>query len=210
MPPDHSIEDNRSITPGGMKSGSLWLAVAICGLLIALEWAGHPGREYLRYERAGLEGGELWRLLTGHVVHLGWQHLGLNLAGVALMWVLFAGAYRWWQWLVIGVAAMLCIDAGLYVFSPELEWYVGLSGVLHGVMAAGAVAYWRRGDSLAWVVAGFLLAKLLWEQWAGALPWGEVSAGGAVVVDAHLYGALGGALVASFFRAPRIDQQCQA
>ena len=39
-------------------------------------------------------------------------------------------------------------------------------------------------------------AKLGWEQLAGPLPFTGETAGGPVIVDAHLYGAVGGALAA--------------
>jgi hypothetical protein len=72
---------------------------------------------------------------------------------------------------------------------------VGSSGALHGVLAAGTLAHLRRGDFDGWILAVFLVAKLAYEQWSGALPF----AGGTmpVVTDAHLYGALGGLAAAA-------------
>ncbi len=37
--------------------------------------------------------GQLWRLLTGHFVHLGLEHAALNCLGLVLMWALFARDY---------------------------------------------------------------------------------------------------------------------
>ena len=37
-----------------------------------------------------------------------------------------------------------------------------------------------------------VVAKLAWEQVAGPLPFSEATAGGGVVIAAHLYGAVGG------------------
>ncbi len=170
--------------------------VAFCGLLALLEGLGDAGRAALRYDRSALEHGELWRLITGHLVHLGWAHLGLNLAGLALLWALFARMFSLWRWLTLALFSAIAIDAGFYWLEPQLQWYVGLSGVLHGVLAAGACARWQRRDRDAWILAGFLIVKLLWEQSLGPLPSSEASTGGAVVVDAHLYGALGGAVCA--------------
>jgi rhomboid family GlyGly-CTERM serine protease len=171
--------------------GRMWAPVAICTLLVGLQALGEDGRAWLRLERDGLGEGQLWRLLSGHLVHLGWRHLALNLAGLVLMWALFAREYGWGRWLVILATSAAAVDAGLYWRVPDLRWYVGLSGVLHGVLAAGALAYCRRGEAAGWVVLVFLAAKLIWEQWAGALPASEAAAGGAVIVDAHLFGALG-------------------
>jgi hypothetical protein len=45
-----------------------------------------------------------------------------------------------------------------------------------------------------------LLGKLAWEQFSGPLPGSEGTAGGPVIVDSHLFGALGGALTALTLR----------
>ena len=43
-------------------------------------------------------------------------------------------------------------------------------------------------------ILGVLIAKLAWEQISGPLPGSAATAGVAVIVDAHLYGAAGGIL----------------
>ena len=63
-------------------------------------------------------------------------------------------------------------------------------------MAAGIIAYVRRGDPLGWIMAVLLAAKLGYEQLHGPLPF--AGRGVPVVVDAHLYGALAGVLIAIF------------
>jgi hypothetical protein len=94
------------------------------------------------------------------------------------------------------LASMAAIDAGLWLCDSTVAWYVGSSGVLHGVMAAGTLAQLRRGEATGWVLLAFLAGKLAYEHWVGALP----LAGSVVVVDAHLYGVAGGALAAAFLK----------
>jgi hypothetical protein len=70
---------------------------------------------------------------------------------------------------------------------------VGLSGVLHGLLVAGllhGLMTPRRRESA--VVLALVFAKLAYEQLAGPLPGSAATAGGAVIVDAHLYGAIAG------------------
>jgi rhomboid family GlyGly-CTERM serine protease len=163
-------------------------------VIIALAFAGDPGREALRYQReAVMDQHQYWRLLTGHLVHGGWQHVWLNLAGLALVVSLFRGTYSAWQWCAIALFSVMCIDTGFLLLMPHLQWYVGLSGVLHGLLTAGAVAWWRLEDRrLTLVLWLILLTKLTWEQWHGALPLsGDLN----VIVNAHLYGAIGGAMI---------------
>jgi rhomboid family GlyGly-CTERM serine protease len=189
---------------GTLKSvncdGRLGLALlAACLLLVLPTLAGEPGRLLLRYERTGLAQGEWWRLATAHLVHLDLRHALLNDLGLTLMWALFARNYSPGAWLVLVLGAAAGVDAGLWLADSTVEWYVGSSGVLHGVMAGGALAHVRLGERDGWALVALLALKLAYEQWMGALP----LAGSAGGVDAHLYGVLGGALVAAFLK-PRV------
>jgi rhomboid family GlyGly-CTERM serine protease len=178
----------------------LWMFLGLCAGLALLEAFGDAGRDLLRYERDAIAAGEWWRLLSGHVVHLGWRHLALNVAGLSLMWALFFPDYTPARWGVILLVSALAIDIAFLAIERQIDWYVGLSGALHGVMVAGTVAHVRRRERDAFILAPFLVIKLAWEQLSGAMPYSS-DPGGNVIVDAHLYGALGG-LIASlvFFR----------
>lgn len=127
----------------------------------------------------------------------------LNLMGFALMWALFFPDYSLARWAVILATSLVAIDAGFFFLERNLVWYVGLSGVLHGVMAAGTLAHVRRREPDAWILVPFLIGKLVWEQSMGAMPYSADSAGGPVVVDAHLYGSLGALLAALFLPTRR-------
>jgi rhomboid family GlyGly-CTERM serine protease len=118
-------------------------------------------------------------------------------AGLALMWALFARDYSARGWLLIIGLSILGVDAGLWLLSSTTQWYVGSSGVLHGVLAAGTWAHLRRREADGWVLALLLVGKLVYEQTLGALP---LTSGGAVIVDAHLYGAAAGAVAALLLR----------
>ena len=181
-----------------LNCDGLWglALLATVAALLLLDLTAEHGRILLRYDRAALAGGEAWRLLTAHLVHLDLRHALLNGCGLILMWALFARDYTGWQWLLVVLGAVVAIDAGLWVLDSTVQWYVGSSGALHGIMAAGALAHLRRREPDGWILAGFLAAKLAWEHWVGPLP----LAGGAVVVDAHLYGVIGGAVVAAFLK----------
>jgi len=173
-------------------------------VLVLLGFTGDAGRELLRYERAAVLHGEYWRLITGHFVHGSGQHLLLNAVGLGLIAALFPREYSLRGWLLILASSIATIDLGFVLLEPQLEWYVGLSGVLHGALAAGAVGWWKHESRpLALALTLVLVGKLSWEQWHGALP---LSGDMPVVVDAHLYGALGGALAGALLslhnRAP--------
>jgi rhomboid family GlyGly-CTERM serine protease len=167
----------------------LALLASLAGLLL-LQLGGAASVAKLRYDRGALAAGQLWRLATAHLVHLDLRHALLNGAGLALMWALFARDYRGRQWALILAAAAVAIDLGLWFRDTDVLWYVGASGVLHGVMAAGTLAALRRGERDGFILAAFIIVKLAYEQSGAVLPF----AGSAlpVVVNAHLYGAVGG------------------
>jgi len=177
---------------------SAWIApLGLSGLLLALFLGGAGVTAALRYERALVLAGEWWRLVSGHFVHADVAHLGWNVFGILLVWLLFAREFCLRDWLRILLASTAAIGAGFLLFEPGLDWYVGFSGLLHGCMAAGLFAWLRsERDPLTALVAVLFAAKLAWEHVAGALPFTSASLSLPVVHEAHTYGALGGLVAA--------------
>lgn len=166
--------------------------VVIVAIVILIALVGADAQQILRYQRPSIFAGEVWRLLTAHFVHLGWGHLLMNLAALGLIWGLAGHTLRASAWLVISLASMAGVSAGLLIFSPALEWYVGLSGMLHGLFLAGIMANLAAGHRLEIILLLALCGKVAWEQLYGPLPGSAEFAGGAVIVDAHFYGLVGG------------------
>lgn len=169
-------------------------------LACALQVIGGP--EAWRLERA-LVFVEPWRLVTGHLVHVGWAHLLMNLAGAALVGFLVGHAFTAGQWAWVMLGCVAGIDLGLLAFSPGIAWYAGFSGVLHGLVAAGAVASFARAPGTALALLAGLGVKLALEQQAAGLAGTAQLIGAPVVVDAHLYGALAGLAGALLLRTWR-------
>ncbi len=188
-----SRKDIRDKRNKGFRDAAAPSIITVLTLFGAI--AGDAGRQALRFDRAGLAAGEFWRLLSAHLVHLGYTHTLLNLAGLAAIVLLIRGiGIAWHWWLVVGGCAALAIDAGLYWLQPGLHWYVGLSGVLHGYWAAAAIVLARAGERISGaVVAVLLAAKLAAEFRFGPGALSVALSGGPVVSEAHWYGMLGGA-----------------
>jgi rhomboid family GlyGly-CTERM serine protease len=164
-----------------------WLLLIVISLHVVLA-LGDSVSALLRYDRSAIAAGGWWRLLSAHIVHLDLHHLVLNELGLVLMWSLFAQDYEADEWCAIVLGGALSISCGLWWLSPKVSWYVGASGVLHSVMAAGAARHFARGEWDRWILGLGLIAKLCWEQFGG-------HPAPLVVVDAHLYGALWGFLL---------------
>jgi rhomboid family GlyGly-CTERM serine protease len=177
--------------------------LAIFGISVLLAAGGDELRVLGRYQRDALENGEVWRLVTGHLVHLGLGHLWPNLAALAVIGALFDGVFRNADWWRLFAAGAIAIDLGLYLLDPDVLWYVGLSGVLHGFVAAGALALCLERQTIGFVLALGVGGKLAYEQFVGPVPFTAQSVGGPVVVAAHLYGAAGGTFAEALTRFVR-------
>jgi rhomboid family GlyGly-CTERM serine protease len=175
-----------------------WRApLALAAVLVLMQWFAGPAWESVRFDRQAVLAGELWRLVTAHLIHSGFVHLGWNLAGLALVAWLFGREFRARDWGLILLGSTVAVDLGFLLLEPQLEWYVGFSGVLHGLMAAGLCAWlWRSPDSMTALVAAVFAAKLTWEHFAGPLPFTAGSLDLPVVHQSHSYGAVGGLVAA--------------
>ena len=187
--------------------GNTWLVPAlILGVSVVIAAMGENAAEWLRYDRVWIGQGEFWRLASGHFTHLSWSHLALNGAGLLLVWFLVGSNWSLSAWISIIAITVAVMDIAFWNLNPELYWYVGISGLLHGLLAAGIVARYPDFDAETIVLLLLMLAKICWEQFAGPVPGSEITSGGPVVVDAHLYGAAGGAIAAVMARI-RVKRQ---
>ena len=168
----------------------IWLLLIVM-MLDAMLVLGDSATLGLQYDRAAIAAGGWWRLLTAHAVHLDLHHLLLNELGLVLVWALFAGDFDAVDWLIIVFSAALAISSGLWWLSPAVGWYVGASGILHAMMAAGVARHMVSREWDRWILFGAGLFKLALEQYQHHLGKGAAL----VVVDAHIYGAAAGFLV---------------
>lgn len=151
--------------------------------------------EIFQFDRTDIFNGQIWRVLTGHFVHIGWRHLLLNLGGLALIWALFTGFLSDSQWGGVFLCSSLLISLGLLLFHPDISIYVGLSGVLKGLFVAGSFARIRAKQWEGWILLGLVIFSFSWELFFGSLPGSAEFIGGAVGREAHWYGALGGMII---------------
>ena len=172
---------------------------AVSVVVVCLALSTDAAGELFIYRRGDLLAGEYWRLVSGHFVHVTTAHLLLNLAAWLLIWVYGRAVCTNLTWVVLVSVCAAGTGVGLLWFSPEVMWYTGLSGVLHGLFIAIAVlrllAY--RGDYAAWFVLVIIAIKLAYEYSQGATPITASWVGLQVIPEAHLYGAISGILVAA-------------
>lgn len=103
-----------------------------------------PLAPQLAYDRAGIMAGEIWRLWTGHLVHFSAQQLLLDVCMlIAAGWLV---EREWGSRITarIVLLGMPALSVGLFVSSPHLLEYRGVSGIVMLLALAAATAIWER------------------------------------------------------------------
>ena len=171
----------------------LFILILVLGLLNHFSLIDSNILLSLRYDRDGIHKHEYWCLLSGHLVHLNLMHTLMNLGALALLIILFWKDMSYRADLSALVFSILGINIGLYFLNPELTYYVGFSGVLHGLFLYYFLKTFPQHNKISIFAISLITAKIVWEQ----SPWGDTSEtakliGGNVAIMAHLYGGIFG------------------
>ena len=171
---------------------SVWITFGLWSLLNGLIFLQPQLADWLEY-RASLLFSQPWRLMTGHLIHLSPLHWLLNAAGLIMLWLGILTDLPNRLKTVWLLASMPLISLLLWIGAPHVQWYVGLSGALHALWAAGGLHLLCRPGRrpVGAALLGLLAAKLLWPESPGTM-----LAHLPVVTEAHLSGVLVGLLLA--------------
>lgn len=198
----------RHYTPLSRLVHTEWVLLAVC-LACTLAWVSAP---LYRYDPLAPLLLRALSALLSQLAHLDTEHLLVNLLGL----VLVGWGFRPWRTPTMDAAFLGCgawgVATGLWL-SPDVQWYCGLSGALHGYFMAWLI--WvlltdarppvRRA---CWVLLAGAGIKLVMEDSAWLLDattadwlelWGQPdddarSGQRPVLYAAHRWGAAGGAL----------------
>lgn len=182
-----------------MKGKNLFLGGVIltailmqCSLLLDIDW--------FQYSKTEVNNGQWWRFITGNFIHLNWRHLILNILAMSAILYLFPKLLTSQEKLLILLLCGLSVTMGIWLFSPYIHWYVGLSGALHGLLVVLVILDIIQSKSMLSIgLLLLLIVKLFWESKIGPLPGSELTVGGNVMVEAHLFGSLGGLILTIVF-----------
>ncbi len=157
----------------------------------------------LEYSRAGILHWELWRLLSAHMAHTNFIHGVMNAAAWVLIMGIVGGQLSWQRWSLSVFVMGLGISLLLFWWNPEINAYVGFSGVLHGLLSLGLMhSVVVLKDKLHAAALILLVVKIIREQWPGFnIQHLDHLIDASVVVDAHLYGAILGVVMFCVFYA---------
>mgnify|MGYP002621885857 CR=1 FL=1 len=98
-----------------------------------------PGAaQVLMLEREALNGGELWRLLSAHLVHYSWAHFGANLLVLApAAWLVETRDRR--DFLPVVLLAALMAGLAVYLAEPGVKRFAGASALAFALLTYAAL-----------------------------------------------------------------------
>jgi len=150
--------------------------------------------EFMVYQRSLVIEGEIWRAFSGHFFHTNGFHFLLNAAAVVMLWALHGHFYTIKSYLFIFIVSAVVCSIGIHWFSPDIDQYVGLSGVLHGIFIWGAVEDIKAKERTGYLLLLGVILKIAHEQYYGASEDVVDLIGAHVAINAHLWGAIGGVI----------------
>ncbi|MEX2964774.1 rhombosortase [Microbulbifer sp. TYP-18] len=87
----------------------------------------------LVFDRNAIFDGEIWRIITGHLVHFSTTHLTFNLfAFLVLGYVMENKKYP--NPYIFYFSLSMIISICLLIFKPHMNYYGGLSGIAYGIL----------------------------------------------------------------------------
>ncbi|TWX46369.1 rhombosortase [Colwellia hornerae] len=150
--------------------------------------------EFFVYQRSLVVQGEVWRVFSGHFFHTNGVHFLLNSAAVIMLWALHGHFYSIKSYLTVFMISAVICAVGIHWFSPNIEQYVGLSGILHGLFIWGAIEDIKAKERTGYLLLIGVVLKIAHEQYYGASKDVAELIGANVAINAHLWGAIGGVL----------------
>ena len=167
------------------------IILALCLLSLILQ---PESNQWFAYYHSGIAKGQLWRLITAHFCHTNTYHLLLNAIGLLVVVSLFINTFKRINILASMLFSSLFISLCLFLFEPTVMWYMGLSGILHALFCIGVCDELKNKDKWGWILGCGFIAKIAFEQFNGPSLSTESLIAATVLINAHLYGAIAGAV----------------
>jgi rhomboid family GlyGly-CTERM serine protease len=143
-----------------VKSGKVpaW-TLLLCGTAALVHFVPAIGSALI-YDRAAIESGQVWRLVTGSLVHLSPRHFTYD--ALALFLVGMVAELRGIRNLgMLYLTAALAIGVAIFQCAPELKLFAGLSGIVTGTVVFLCLDGLSEGDDLRWLWWGGLFSVAL-------------------------------------------------
>ncbi len=150
----------------------------------------------LELDRQQVMSGEIWRIWTGHLVHTNMVHLSLNVVAALVIYFTFFTKIKLGELLAYSLVFTALISIVLLYIYPGLDWYNGLSGLLHALVIFFSIRMVRDAGMVYWIGPGVVWLKVLAETIRAHLGYENIIGDMTVITDAHLVGAFIGTVMA--------------
>lgn len=175
-----------------------WVFSGIIFALIVLQCLHSLELIDIAYRRSAIQSGEWWRLVTGQYVHNNLAHLLMNVIGLVIIYTL-ASLYRHANTYIAAlVLTTPALGLALFYFEKDLEYYVGISGVLHGVLVALGIVFASTSSKRLGYLLVFSVSVKVYFEYIGVLSVDNVqqAIGIPVCFGAHHLGVISGVVLA--------------
>jgi rhomboid family GlyGly-CTERM serine protease len=138
------------------------MTVVLLLFMITLHWLV-PNKAWLYFSAADILNGQVWRIVTGHIMHADLQHLLWNCLGLVVLGTLIEYRSRSMFLAALGLG-IVSVSGLLLTPFAQLEYYCGLSGVLNTMLVVALWLEWKFTRS--WLVVAIAcgsIAKLAFE-----------------------------------------------
>ena len=174
------------------------LTIILAGTCLVLFY-NVPLTEMAVYDRKLIMSGEIWRLLTGNLVHFSIDHLVYNFI-ILLVAGYLVETRNAYILMLLTLAAALAIGLYLLAFAPEYEQYGGMSGILSAYLVyfSGEKIISTRWTAWPWMVLLLLFFIKIAFELSNGTPFFVTDADFRVASSVHIIGGLVGLLFIAF------------
>jgi|TARA_B110000238_G_C16086110_1_gene421663 rhomboid family GlyGly-CTERM serine protease len=149
---------------------------------------------YLHIEH--VKDGEYWRVFSAHFTHYSWIHCLSNIVGLFLLIGIFSHNQQRIRLLLAATVICIAISSGLILFSTQLDWYLGFSGVLIGLFAYASIKTSNENTVISTIILIVLSTYVVIKLFEGELISSITLANLKASSYAHAYGFVAGVLFA--------------
>jgi len=165
-------------------------------MVIISLWALQNHLDLLEYNRQEILSGEIWRIWTGHLVHTNMSHFALNILAAIIIYLTFFMKIKPVELLLNSFLFATLISLMLLSIYPDLDWYNGLSGLLHALLIHFSARLAKNERTIFWAILLAVWIKVLNETMHLYSGYKNLVGDMLVISEAHLIGTIFGTITA--------------
>jgi len=143
------------------------------------------------YHRISFHDTFWWQWLTPSLVHMNWMHWLLNILNLIALVMIFASAWNIWRLVSLFISSSFIIMICLYLFSPNIMYYVGMSGVLYALVVYSALLCLKQQPFISSTILVYVTLKLTAHDWVNQMMGVDKALSNMpIVTDVHWYGTI--------------------